>query len=142
MKQRNDDIDILSNLGNTFVKLKDYPNAWLAFEEAIKLHPTNKKIFENYLLIICESQDMRLFDDVLDKAKFLSPEETERLYSIGNEFKNAIGYSKDKQNIKKMGSIKRSKAGKEFMRTLAANSAVLSGLNTGRLEVVEEEKDK
>jgi len=43
----------LNNLGNTLVKLKDYGHAWLAFDEGLKLNPTNSKIIFNYLLCIC-----------------------------------------------------------------------------------------
>ena len=71
--------------------MEDYSHAWIAFDEALKLNPSNKKIMENYLRCICESRDMKKFDHLIENAKFLTKDDYTRINAIGNEYKALLG---------------------------------------------------
>ena len=86
------DIEILSNLGNTLTKLKDYPHAWLAFEEALKINPTNASVIENYLLCLLEAKLLDRFEEIIEKNKSLLPGETKgKLNGLAEEYRITLG---------------------------------------------------
>ena len=155
---KQDDTEILSNLGNTLTKLKDYQNAWLAFEEALKLSPANIPIIENYLLCLLESKQLDKFEELVEKLNFLPKEVKERVNLLADEYRITLGIKAKKQMLKRQTtkgteltkrrtSVMESTASPKKSGTLVADSRAIAKRMSfigapGHLQSVEEEKDE
>ncbi len=84
-------MEILSNLGNTLTKLKDYQNAWLAFDDALRISPANAAVVENYMLCLLEGKQFDKFEEMLAKYKYLSKDTKERLQALADEYRTTLG---------------------------------------------------
>ena len=74
------------------MKLENYSDAWLAFDEALKIKADSYKIIENYLLCTLEAKDMKKFDFLMKQAgKILPTEAQKKMKTISVEYKNAMG---------------------------------------------------
>jgi hypothetical protein len=72
--------------------MKTYDYAWLAFEEAMRLCPGNKKIINNFLLCMLESKHFTKFQNIFASVrKLLTDGEMNIFKNLLVEFKKACG---------------------------------------------------
>ena len=124
-------METLSNLGNALTKLQNYPDAWMAFDQAMKLNPSDPRLIENYLLCILESKDIKKFEYIYKNAKFLQPDILRRIKAISVEYKVALGMTDNKRKPHLRRSNSRASKVSALKRK---NSLVNELLNKGKRE--------
>lgn len=69
------------------VKEENYEYAWLAFDEAVRLHPENKEVVAQYVINLLKTKNFEKFDSVMKNLNKLDSTTRKSFQNLKIEFK-------------------------------------------------------